>query len=182
MAAAQRMADDTRAEVESHRTQDGRAELKETRLAAGAAEEREDGRRKEFAADLVPREGGFFEDPHPSALTHGEVCIVGGATTMADNKVQVAVSIQVHHDRRVRSGFGGEHLPVGERTVAIASQDLDLSSDESANPRDHEGAPAESAGWLGRSCRSLVDYRQRIRPSLKPATGVLEPEPVCALR
>jgi hypothetical protein len=70
----QRMADDTRAEVESHRTQDGRAELKETRLAAGAAEEREDGRRKEFAADLVPREDGFFEDPHPSALTHGGKC------------------------------------------------------------------------------------------------------------
>jgi hypothetical protein len=70
----QRMADDTRAEVESHRTQDGRAELKETRLAAGAAEEREDGRRKEFAADLVPREGGLFEDPHRSALTHGGKC------------------------------------------------------------------------------------------------------------
>ena len=31
----QRMADDTRAEVEPHRTQDSRAELKETRLAAG---------------------------------------------------------------------------------------------------------------------------------------------------
>jgi len=70
----QRMTDDTRAEVESHRTQDGRAELKETRLAAGAAEEREDGRRKEFAADLVPREGGLFEDPHRSALTHGGKC------------------------------------------------------------------------------------------------------------
>ena len=70
----QRMADDTRAEVESHRTQDGRAELKETRLAAGAAEQREDGRRKEFAADLVPREGRLFEDPHRSALTHGGKC------------------------------------------------------------------------------------------------------------
>ena len=68
------MADDTRAEVESHRTQDSRAELKETRLAAGAAEQREDGRRKEFAADLVPREGRLFEDPHRSALTHGGKC------------------------------------------------------------------------------------------------------------
>jgi hypothetical protein len=53
---------------------DGRAELKVTRLAAGAAKEREDGRRKEFAAELVPREGGFFEDPHASALTHGGKC------------------------------------------------------------------------------------------------------------
>jgi hypothetical protein len=70
----QRMADDTRAEVESHRTQDRRAELKETRLAASAAEQREDGRRQEFAADLVPREGRLFEDPHPSALTHGGNC------------------------------------------------------------------------------------------------------------
>jgi hypothetical protein len=68
------MADDTRAEVESHRTQDRRAELKETRLAASAAEQREDGRRQEFAADLVPREGRLFEDPHPSALTHGGNC------------------------------------------------------------------------------------------------------------
>ena len=70
----QRMADNARAEVESYRSQDGRAELKETRLAAGAAKEREDGRRKEFAADLVPREGGLFEDPHRSALTHGGKC------------------------------------------------------------------------------------------------------------
>src|ERR1035441_9206046 len=68
------MADNARAEVESHRSQDGRAECQESRPAARAAEEREDGRRKEFAADLVPRDGGFFEDPHPSALTHGGKC------------------------------------------------------------------------------------------------------------
>src|SRR5664279_3623471 len=81
----QRMADDTHAEVESHRTQDGGAELKETRLAAGAAEQWEDGRRKEFAADLVPREGGLFEDPYPSALTHGGKCGHHAGWTSAHN-------------------------------------------------------------------------------------------------
>ena len=70
----QRMADDPRAEVELHRAQDGRAELKELRLAVGAAEQREDGRRQELAADLVPREGGLFEDPHQGTLTHGGEC------------------------------------------------------------------------------------------------------------
>ena len=82
---SEQVADDTRAEVESHRTQDGRAELKETRLAAGAAEQWEDGRRKELAADLVPREGELFEDPHRSALTHGGKCGHHAGWTSAHN-------------------------------------------------------------------------------------------------
>src|ERR1035441_9057667 len=41
--AGQRMADNARAEVESHRSQDGRAECQESGPTARAAEEREDG-------------------------------------------------------------------------------------------------------------------------------------------
>jgi hypothetical protein len=70
----QRMADNARAEVKSHRSQDGRAECQEGRPAARAAEEREDGRRKEFAADLVPRESRLFRDPRRGTLTHGSEC------------------------------------------------------------------------------------------------------------
>jgi hypothetical protein len=68
------MADNARAEVESHRSQDGRAECKESGPTTRAAKEREDGRREESAADLVPRESRLFEHPHKGALTHGSEC------------------------------------------------------------------------------------------------------------
>jgi hypothetical protein len=70
----QPMADGACSEVEFHLAQDGRAELKEILLAASSAENSEDGRRKEFASDLVPRETGLFRNPHRNALTQGVNC------------------------------------------------------------------------------------------------------------